>query len=75
MEVNPDVIMICNASNVSHATELYELGASYVMIPHHIGTERTSSMIKKIGDDRQEYEKRRTRHLNALEHHLQEADI
>jgi Kef-type K+ transport system membrane component KefB len=74
MEVNPDVIMICNASNVEHATELYELGASYVMIPHHIGTERTSSMIKKIGDDREEYEKRRARHLSALEHHLQEAE-
>lgn len=74
-ENNPNVIMICNASNVEHATELYELGASYVMIPHHIGTERTSSLIKKIGDNREEYEKRRQRHLATLEHHLKETEI
>lgn len=74
-EVNPDAIMICNASNVEHATELYEIGASYVMIPHHIGTERTSSLIKKIGDDRQEFEKRRQRHLATLEKHLSNDDI
>lgn len=74
-EVNPDAILICNASNVTHATDLYELGAAYVMIPHHIGTERTSSLIRKLGDNREEYEKRRQRHLSTLEKHLDNADI
>ncbi len=70
LKSNPDAIVICNASNIGNATELYEMGASYVMIPHHIGTERTSSLIRRIGDDREEYEKRRLRHLNSLEQHL-----
>src|SRR3990167_5586765 len=40
-------VFICHADTVAEADELYELGASYVMMPHYIGSEKISAFIKR----------------------------
>ncbi|QQS19177.1 hypothetical protein IPL68_00140 [Candidatus Saccharibacteria bacterium] len=37
---NANGIFICHATSYDHAAELYELGASYIMLPHFIGGEK-----------------------------------
>lgn len=69
-KMNPNAAVICHADNIREATALYEAGASYVMIPHHIGSERMSAFIKKSGVDKNEFKKYRQKHLAYLEAHL-----
>lgn len=64
--INPNAVIICHAENQSEALELYELGATYVMIPHHIGSEKVSAFIKSKGLDKNEFEHFRTKHLGHL---------
>lgn len=71
---NPDAAVICHADNIREATALYEAGASYVMIPHHIGSERMSAFIKKSGIDKNEFKKYRQKHMALLESHIQGSD-
>lgn len=40
---------ICHAENYADAAALYEHGASYVSLPHYIGSERVSSFIRRHG--------------------------
>lgn len=66
---NPNAVVICHADNIKQATELYELGASYVMIPHYIGSEKMGAFIKRAGLDKNEFRKFREKHLAYLEAH------
>ncbi|MBW3568525.1 cation:proton antiporter [Candidatus Parcubacteria bacterium] len=69
LKSNPDCAIICHAENVHQATELYDLGASYVMIPHYIGSEKIGQFIKRTGLNKAEFKKFRDRHLAHLENH------
>lgn len=69
-DLNPDAAIVCHANNIREATLLYEAGASYVMIPHHIGSERMSAFIVKKGLNKEEFRKYRQKHLAYLESHL-----
>jgi Kef-type K+ transport system membrane component KefB len=69
-EINPDAAIICHADNIRQATALYDAGASYVMIPHHIGSERMSAFIKRTGIHKDEFKRYRQKHLAYLEAHL-----
>jgi voltage-gated potassium channel len=67
---NPDAVIVCHADNIAQATELYDAGASSVMIPHHIGSERMGAFIKRAGVDKNEFEKHRKKHLATLQAHI-----
>jgi Kef-type K+ transport system membrane component KefB len=69
-EINPDAVIICHADNIKQATALYDAGASYVMIPHHIGSEKMSAFIKRTGLDKHEFQKYREKHMAFLRSHL-----
>lgn len=69
-KINPNAAFICHADNIREAAALYSAGASYVMIPHHIGSERMSAFIKRAGIDKHDFEKYRQKHLAYLEAHL-----
>lgn len=60
---NPDAIMICYSNDHNEAAELYKLGASYVMLPHFIGSEQLSSFIHSHGLNKQSFEIYRNKHL------------
>lgn len=64
---NPDAVVVCNANSYEEAMQLYEMGCSYVMIPHYAGSERLSSLIQRNGIERQHFDRYRTRHLEHLE--------
>lgn len=64
---NPSAVIVCNANSYEEALQLYELGCSYVMIPHFAGSERLSSLISRNGIDRQHFDRYRQRHLEHLE--------
>ena len=63
---NSKVSFICHANNYEEAAELYEHGASYVSLPHYIGSERVSSFIKRHGLDRNALANYRDKHLITI---------
>ncbi len=63
---NPDTAVICMGDTPKHAEELYERGASYVMLPHYIGSEKISSFVKKSRLSKNEFSKYRDKHIEHL---------
>jgi Kef-type K+ transport system membrane component KefB len=70
---NQNAVFICNADSAHHASELYNEGASYVMMPHYIGSERIGAFIKKSGLKRSEFKKFRDKHLAYLANHYDDS--
>jgi Kef-type K+ transport system membrane component KefB len=59
-------VFICHASTYEDAQELYDHGATYVMLPHLIGSEHLNSFIRHNGSNREAYEKHRQYQLRQL---------
>lgn len=64
---NPHAIIICYGDSYNKAAELYHIGATYVMIPHLIGSERIGNFIKRAGLNKSEFTHYRDKHLMLLE--------
>ncbi len=69
LDANPSAVVICHSDHADDATELYGLGAAYVMMPHYLGSEKISSFIKRNGFKKSEFKKYREKHLNYLQSH------
>lgn len=65
---NPSAIMICYSNDHNEAAELYKLGASYVMLPHFIGSEQLSSFIHSHGLNKESFDIYRRKHLADIRH-------
>lgn len=63
---NKDAVIVCYSSSYNEAAELYQLGVSYVMLPHFIGSERLSMFISNHGISKQSFEKYREKHMMQL---------
>lgn len=72
IEKNPRAVVICHADNVAEADELYDLGVTYVMMPHYIGSRKISSIIKRSGLKKSEFKPLREKHLEYLHSHYEE---
>lgn len=68
---NPHGVLICHSDAAADAAELYELGATYVMMPHYIGSEKVGSFLRKNGFKKGEFAKFRQKHLEALASHVE----
>lgn len=66
---NPRAVFVCSADTAEQASELYADGASYVMMPHYIGSEKISSFIKRNGFSKTEFKVYREKHLAYLQTH------
>lgn len=64
--VNPQTVIVCHADNYEQATTLYRHGATYVMLPHYIGSERISAFIRKHGTNHKAFNEYRQKHLLNL---------
>ena len=64
---NPDAIMICYSNDFNEAAELYRLGASYVMLPHFIGSEQLSTFIDTHGFNKHSFDVYRNKHLADID--------
>jgi Kef-type K+ transport system membrane component KefB/voltage-gated potassium channel Kch len=66
---NQRAISVIHADDPYEAAKLYEAGASYVILPHYIGSEKVSEFIAKSGLAKSAFRKQRIRHLGYLEKH------
>ncbi|MCB9820273.1 cation:proton antiporter [Candidatus Nomurabacteria bacterium] len=60
---NPDIVFICHASTHQEALELYELGASYVILPRFIGSHHISTHLIKNGINNASFKRYRQKHI------------
>jgi len=60
-------VVIAQADNARQASDLYKMGASYVILPHYIGGEKISAFVKKSGLSKSAFKKFRDDHLDYLE--------
>ncbi|HUD06090.1 MAG TPA: cation:proton antiporter [Candidatus Saccharimonadales bacterium] len=67
-KINPKCVTIVHADTVEQAEALYELGASYVMLPHYIGSEKIGAFIRRNKFNQSEFRKYREKHLSYLQH-------
>jgi hypothetical protein len=65
---NKNAVFICHATSYEEAEHLYSLGASYVILPHFIGSEHINSFIRRNGSNRKAFEQHKTKHIAALGH-------
>jgi Kef-type K+ transport system membrane component KefB/Trk K+ transport system NAD-binding subunit len=63
VKYNSRTLIICSADSANEASKLYEVGATYVMMPHTIGTEKISGFIAKHGLKKSEFKTYRDKHL------------
>ncbi|MCA9341787.1 cation:proton antiporter [Candidatus Saccharibacteria bacterium] len=63
---SPKISFICHASDYEDAAELYDHGASYVSLPHYIGSERISNFLKRHGVSHKALSRYRDRHLITI---------
>jgi Kef-type K+ transport system membrane component KefB len=66
MRHNKKAVFICHADDYNEAAELYSHGASYVILPHFIGSERMSMFLNRNGLDQESFAHHRKQHLVAL---------
>jgi Kef-type K+ transport system membrane component KefB/voltage-gated potassium channel Kch len=66
---NPASVAIVHTDDPLEAARLYEAGASYVILPHYIGSEKVSEFISKSGLAKSAFRKQRVKHLDYLEKH------
>lgn len=62
-----DVVVLCYSNDHNEAAELYDLGASYVILPHFIGSEQLSTFIKEHGLSKEHFKKYRKNHLHQID--------
>lgn len=65
-KINQKGVIIVIAQHLYEANELYALGASYVMMPHHMGGNYVAMLIEKYGADRTIFQTEKTKHLKHL---------
>ncbi len=65
-QVNPDAVLVCHADNYDEAAQLYYHGATYVMLPHLIGSERIGAFMRRHGASKHAFEDYRQKHLVSL---------
>lgn len=70
---NPDAIFICHADTFEEANELYNNGATYIMMPYLIGSEKIGNFLKRTSLDKKDFDSYRDRHLTQLETQLRAA--
>lgn len=63
---NEKAVFIVTANSAVEATELYSAGASYVVLPQYIGTEKITNFLSKSGLKKSEFRKYKDKHLSYL---------
>ncbi len=71
-ETNKDSIVITTARQIEDAFKLYKVGADYVILPHFLGGEYTSELIKKAKTNKSSYEKEKSKQIEELKARIRE---
>lgn len=65
-KINKKITIVVTANTVREALDLYELGANYVIIPHILGGERVSEMLRTTIPNKKRLGKLRNKHIKSL---------
>lgn len=68
---NPYGILITISHDVEGSKELYRAGASYVVMPHHLGAHHAAMLMEKYGFNTEAFDKERDEHMSKLTSLLQ----
>jgi hypothetical protein len=63
---NKSVVVVTIAQTTKEADELYDAGASFVILPHYLGAEYAAKVVEKHGFDLTLYQKEKERQQNKL---------
>jgi Trk K+ transport system NAD-binding subunit len=66
-ETKSKAVFIATAEQPRQAIELYDNGADYVLIPHHLGGDYASRIISEFELDKEKYDKLGKDHQKTLE--------
>ncbi len=66
-EVNRRAIVLVIAQTRDEAKLLYESGATYVIMPHYLGAQYATKLIREHGVNKHKYNELKERHLKYLE--------
>ncbi len=61
-----EAVFIGTAEYAKYALDLYEAGADYVIVPHHLGGEYAAHMIEEFKTDKKQYDRVRKHHMHEL---------
>ena len=61
-----NAIAIMTSHQIDDAFKLYEAGADYVIMPHFLGGEHTSTLIEKFGTKVNNFIREKYRHIEEL---------
>lgn len=67
LKKNPRAIVILLTHDIDSAKDLYERGATYVIMPHYLSARHASDIISRHNFDLREFEKEKEKHLAYLE--------
>lgn len=65
--VNPHAIVILLTHDIKAAKELYDAGATYVVMPHYLGAKYASGLISRLGFDKKLFEEEKSKHIQHIE--------
>ncbi|MEK6885484.1 MAG: cation:proton antiporter family protein, partial [Nanoarchaeota archaeon] len=65
-ELKSSAIFIGTAEDPRIALSLYEAGADYVIVPHHLGGEYAANLIREFGTNKKRYNQMGRKHLETL---------
>ncbi len=65
-QANEDAIVLMVAYRIEDAMRLYDLGASYVIMPHFLGGYHASKMTERHGFDKEKFRLEREEHIRYL---------
>ena len=66
--LNNKTTIIVVSHQIDEALHLYEVGASYVIMPHFLGGKHTSALIESYGLDTGKFLKEKSSHIQDLKH-------
>lgn len=72
-EKDPNLIIICVATQLNEAITLYEKGMDYVIMPHYIWATHTKIMLDKFGLDVEKFLKNKTKQIEELKEKSRES--
>jgi Kef-type K+ transport system membrane component KefB len=61
-----EAVFIAQADSPKQAGKLYDEGASYVILPHFIGSEKIGAFVKKSGFRKSDFKRIRDQHIRQL---------
>ena len=65
-KTNPKSTIVVTAERIEDAERLYADGASYVVMPHHVGGNYAAQLLARYGADDRKYAGERARHLEHI---------